>query len=225
MKEIRVLLVFLVSLLFCLNLVYGEISVGVREGDWIEYTVSTSGLVPEEFKVAWAKMEIIKITPQEIHADVATISNEGVKSSLIMIFNLEQGKVGAWFIIPAGLNPGEFFYDKSMGCNIIIEGEEELFCAGATRTINNASTSERLKRWDKATGIFVECIDVFETYSINATAIKTNMWRPSTPTFMSPIQDTIANIISIPFKTFLLIVKIFVGFIVFLLVMLYKKHH
>jgi hypothetical protein len=44
--------------------------------------------------------------------------------------------------------------------------------------ITNASTSERTKRWDKSTGVFVLCIDVLDNFSMTAEATKTNMWTP-----------------------------------------------
>jgi hypothetical protein len=95
-----------------------------------------------------------------------------------MTLNLEKGHIGAWFIIPAGLNPGDSFRDESMSHDVIVEGEQQLTYAGGTRAITNATTPERIKHWDKATGVFVECIDVLDNYSINATAIRTNMWSP-----------------------------------------------
>jgi hypothetical protein len=42
----------------------------------------------------------------------------------------------------------------------------------------NATTSERIKDWDKVTGVFVKSIDTLPGYTINATAIRTNMWNP-----------------------------------------------
>jgi hypothetical protein len=93
-----------------------------------------------------------------------------------MTFDLEKGQIGAWFIIPSGLNVGESFWDYSLNRNVIVEGEEQLSFAGAIRAVTNATTPQRIKYWDKVTGVFVECVDVFDNYSINATAIKTNIW-------------------------------------------------
>lgn len=107
-------------------------------------------------------------------------SPNGTLLSSIMNLNLEKGKVGAWFIIPADLKPGDCFFDEAINNEVEIEGEEKIKYAGASRTITNATTSERLKRWDKTTGIFVECVDIFDDYSINATAIKTNLWDNQT---------------------------------------------
>ena len=46
------------------------------------------------------------------------------------------------------------------------------------RTVINATTSERIKDWDKVTGVFVKSIDKLPGYTINATEIRTNMWNP-----------------------------------------------
>lgn len=158
------------------NLTEGMVSVGVKEGNWIEYTVATTGAPPKEFEVTWAKMEITHVEGKTIICNVTTKAENGSVSSIIMTLDLEQGQIGAWFIIPAKLNVGDNFWDAYLGRKVIIEGEEQLMFAGANRAVTNATTSTRLKYWDKETGIFVECVDAFDDYSINATAIRTNMW-------------------------------------------------
>ncbi len=164
---------------FVANVADAQILAGVKSGDWIEYTVKTTGLPPKDFAVTWAKMEITSVQGTVINTKVTTKPVDGTLSSRVMVFDLEKGEVGAWFIIPAGLNVGDCFWDNSLGRNVTIEGEQQLSFAGATEAITNATTPQRLKYWDKATGVFVECVDVFEDYSINATAVKTNMWGPS----------------------------------------------
>ena len=175
-KIILGLVVFFI--LSAANVAQGEISVGVREGDWIEYKVITNGTPPEDFNVKWARMEILNVQGTRISVNVTTQALNRTLSSLVMTFNLEKGEIGAWFIIPADLNPGDSFRDESMGRDVTVEGEEQLTYVGATRAITNTTTLERLKRWDKSTGVFVVSIDVLDNYSINATAIRTNMWSP-----------------------------------------------
>ena len=168
---LAVCFVFLVA-----NVTEAKVFVGVKEGNWIEYNVSTTGTPPKEIEVTWARMQIMHVQDTLIRANVTTKAANGTLSSLVMTFNLTRGQVGAWFIIPAGLNPGDCFWDDSLGRNVTVEGEEQLAFAGATRSVTNATTPQRLKYWDKATGVFVECIDVLDEYSINATAVATNMW-------------------------------------------------
>ena len=158
------------------NVALGTLTIGVKKGDWIEYQVTTTGTPPEEFNVTWARLEIQNVQRNEISANVTTKATNGTLSSLIMTLDLEKGKIGSWFIIPAALNPGDSFYDEYTGREVAIEGAQQLSYAGATRTITNVTTPERIKRWDQSTGVFVVCIDVFDNYSVNATAIRTNMW-------------------------------------------------
>ena len=168
------LIVILIGLLSA-SVAQGEISVGVTKDDWIEYAVTTTGNPPEQFNITWAKMQILKVDDSTIETNITTRATNGTLSNLTMTLNLEKGDVGAWFIIPANLKTGDSFLD-STGQHVIIQGEQQLTWAGDTRAITSAATPQRIKHWDKSTGVFVECIDVFDSYSINATAIKTNMW-------------------------------------------------
>lgn len=79
---------------------------------------------------------------------------------------------------------GDSFYDELLGREVT-EGEEQLKFAGAMRSVTNATTSERTKRWDKSTGVFVECIDVLDNFSRTARAVSTNMWGNNAPWFDS----------------------------------------
>ncbi len=162
-----------------------SVSVGVKKGDWMEYEVTTWGSPPEDLKVRYAKIEIVNVNGPKVVANVTTENLNGSKTNLTMTFDLEKGRIGAWFLVPADLDPGESFYDNSLDRIVMIEGEEQLAFAGATRTITKATTLERLKLWDKETGIFVECVDVFNNYSINATATRTNMWNGQVVGFIS----------------------------------------
>jgi len=158
-----------------------EVSVGVKAGDWIEYQVTATGTLPQGFNLTWARMEILHVHQSRIVANITTKSPEGNYSFLVTAFDEKEGKIGAWFIIPANLNVGDTFYDELLGRNVTVEGEEQLEFAGATRAVTNATTPERTKRWDKPTGVFVECIDVFEDFSVTARAVCTNMWGRSEP--------------------------------------------
>jgi hypothetical protein len=176
--ENKLTLVFIIAILLeflTANVTICEIPVGVKRGDWIEYKVTTTGNPPEPFNVTWAKMQILNVEGPIIETNITTRAANGTLSSLIMTLNLEKGEVGAWFIIPANLKTGDSFLDSN-GQHVIIQGEQQLTWAGDTRAITNATTPQRIKHWDKSTGVFVECVDVFNNYSINATAIKTNMW-------------------------------------------------
>ncbi len=156
-----------------------EVSVGVKKGDWVEYNVTTTGNPPiPQHNVTWARLEILDVQGSEIMINSTSRARNGTVSSLILTLNIEKGEIGAWWIIPANLIPGETFYDASMQQNVTIQGEEQLQYAGATRTITNASIPTRIKRWDKATGVFVQSDDDFSDFTIFVQAFSTNMWNP-----------------------------------------------
>jgi len=78
--------------------------------------------------------------------------------------------------------------------NVTIEGVEQRVYAGATRIVTYASTPERIKYWDKATGVFIESIDVLPDYTLNATADKTNLWNPQLRIELQLVYAAIAGI-------------------------------
>ena len=179
-RAIIILTLIAISVLMCATVAKGEISVGVKKGDWMEYNVTTTGSPPKEHNIIWARMEILDVQGTEFSANVTTEAPDGTLSSLIRFFNIGEGQVSYWIIIPANLDPGDSFYDKSMNRNVTIEGEKERVIADATRTITYANTPEWHKEWDKSHGIYVATIDSLGDYTINATAIATNMWNPDT---------------------------------------------
>lgn len=176
-KKIAALAVVLVVILLT-PLAEGNISVGVKKGDWMEYSVSTTGTPPEAHDVTWARMEILDVDGAVLHANITVKSAVGAVSSSVRTFNFTAGQVQAWIIIPANLGPGDTFYDASIPGNVTIQGQEQKIVVGASRTITHANDPGKYKEWDKATGMYTETIDNLENYTINAYATATNMWNP-----------------------------------------------
>lgn len=172
------LLLGVLAVFCCVTAVCCEVSVGVKTGDWIEYNVVTTGTPVVDHDITWARMEVLDVSGSEFRANVTTKNPAGTFSSLVRTFNLEEGDVQGWVIIPANLEVGESFFDSYLGYEVTVEGEEEVVVAGAVRVITFADTPERFKRWDKETGVFVETIDYLDAYTINSTAVATNMWSP-----------------------------------------------
>jgi hypothetical protein len=179
-RKLAVIIVPLVILIVIApTAISAEISVGVKEGDWIEYQVNFAGAPPESHDVTWARMEIVSIQGLSINLNVTTEFSNGTLLNEMVALNLETGQLGDDFIIPANLNNGNTFFDKRMG-DITIGGVEEKTCAGATRTVVYASTAETTFYWDKATGILVAANSSFTDefdYTMNTKADKTNMWQ------------------------------------------------
>jgi len=176
-KKIAALAVLLIVILL-IPLAEGNISVGVKPGDLMEYSVSTTGTPPEGHDVTWARMEILDVEGTVLHANITVRNVDGTVSSSVRQFNFTSGQVQAWIIIPGNLSPGDTFYDSSIPGDVTIQGQEQKIVAGASRTITHANDSSKYKEWDKATGMYTETIDKLANYTIDAYATTTNMWTP-----------------------------------------------
>ena len=157
-------------------------AVGVKSGDWVEYSVKTTGAVPAAQDLTWAKIEITDIVGEAFHANFTVKYVNGTIMSSDRFFNFSAGNVQAWIIIPAKLNPGQTFYDSSISTNVAIQGQIQKTVAGATRTVTYTNSSlggvQRNKEWDKATGFYIQSADNLGNYTVNAQAIATNIWSP-----------------------------------------------
>jgi len=173
-----------------------ETSVGVKEGDWIEYEVSVAGtgVMPPTHDVRWFRIEVL--SPVEGVAFSVNLTSKyanGTVGSAIWKFNFTEGNVEGWIIIPANLGEGDTFYDYSIHTgvpvNVTIEGEEQKTVLGATRTMTYGHDSLRHKEWDKATGMFTGTTEVYknvttrtgwyiEDLTITVKATATNLWDP-----------------------------------------------
>ncbi len=158
--------------------VEGQPAVGVKIGDWIEYTVKTTGTPQPEQDITWARIEILDFEGEAFHANFTVKYVNGTISSGIREFNFSSGQVQAWIIIPANLGAGDIFFDSSINSNVTIQGQLHKTIAGADRAVTYTNTTERHKEWDKATGVYVQSVDNLGTYTINAEASATNMWSP-----------------------------------------------
>jgi hypothetical protein len=155
----------------------GEVSVGVKTGDWIEYQVTVTGAPPEKHDVTWAKMEVDTVQGTQITLDIEVKFSDGTLEPQKATLNLETGQLGDDFIIPANLNVSDVFFDKNMG-NITITDVEEGTYAGATRSVVIAATSETKYYWDQTTGVLLEGVSQYSEYKMHSVVDKTNLWQP-----------------------------------------------
>ncbi|MEM3441993.1 MAG: hypothetical protein QXV09_06885, partial [Candidatus Bathyarchaeia archaeon] len=176
-------------------LVYGVPSVGVKEGDWIEYTVSITGrgTPPPTHDVRWFRMDVLQVQGAAFSVNLTARYANGTVGSAIWQFNFTEGNVEGWMIIPANLSPGDTFYDAAAHTgkpvNVTIQRQEEKIVLGARRIVTYGNDSFRHKVWDKATGVFVASSERFknvtnragwyiEDLTVTVQAVATNMWRP-----------------------------------------------
>ncbi len=171
-----------VSVTILPTLAYGETSVGVKKGDWIEYNITITGPPLDPLRnLTGYRTEILEVYGESFMANKTALSVNGTLSSSIWNFNLIEGQVYGWVIIPSNLSMGDAFFDADKSANITIEGEEQKTLLGAIRTITHASDPGKVYReWDKATGVYVYAVEHTANYTVITNAVATNMWSPQT---------------------------------------------
>lgn len=167
-------LIFVSSLLFS-TVASANNEVGVKEGQWIEYRVSTTGVVPEGHDVTWSKIQVVDVSGKNISIQITSRYSDDVTDSENYTLNLETGEIADFFIIPANLNAGEVF-ESNEGNITVSEVKEETY-AGAHRNIVYANTSQTQFSWDRSTGILVKAKSLYPTFSIATKIDRTNIWQ------------------------------------------------
>jgi hypothetical protein len=157
---------------------YNELIVGVKKGDWIEYSITINGPHLDEARnLTSFRNEILEVNGSSFEANMTSISVNGAVLSSLWTFNLTGGEVCGWMIIPANLNDGDKFFDAAKAANVTIEGQEQKMVAGERRTVTHATDPGKLyKEWDKATGVYVNSIEHTKNYTVITNAIATNLW-------------------------------------------------
>ena len=165
-------------------------TVGVKEGDWMEYDVSLvgPGSMPPSHDVRWMRMEVLTVNGATFSVNVTVRYANGTMGSAIWQYNFVEGNTEGWTIIPANLGAGDTFFDSYLPGDIRIEREEQKTVLGASRTIIGGSDELReIKEWDKTTGFFTYSVEVYkdsthpEGYYVGDLrviihAVDTNMW-------------------------------------------------
>jgi hypothetical protein len=182
MRKTVVALMIVAFMIILIAAAEAQPSVGVKAGNWVEYSVKTTGAVPAAQDLTWAKIEIVDIEGEAFHANFTVKYVNGTLSTSLRFFNFSTGNVQAWIIIPANLSPGQTFYDSSINSNVPIQGQIQKTVAGAERTVTYTNSTlggvQRNKEWDKDTGFYIQSADNLGTYTVNAQAIATNIWSP-----------------------------------------------
>ena len=152
----------LLSLVFCLFLIVALYSifvvstyaqVGVKEGDWMEYSISYTGNPPEDFASRMRiEVESIQGTNITVCWDRELINGE--KWSISETYDLTIG-FHDMFIIGAGLELGDEFYHDQFGL-VTIGYIEDYEYAGETRSLVAISITEGVVHWDKNTGVLTQ---------------------------------------------------------------------
>ena len=193
---LAVMLVSVFSIITSPTFAYNQPTVGVKEGDWIEYDISITGngTPPPTHDVRWMRFQVLAVEGAAFSVNLTVRYANDTFGVAIWEYNFTEGNLGGWTIIPANLSPGDTFFDASehnhKPVNVTVQGQEQRTVLGSTRTVTYGNDSLRhLKEWDKATGVFIGSSEVvqnvtnkdgwyIENLTVTTRAVATNMWIP-----------------------------------------------
>jgi hypothetical protein len=162
-----------------------DVSVGVKQGDWIQYNVNVTGNPPEDHNIKGAIMNVTNVHGTAITLDIQTLFKNGTNYPGHITLNLATGILGDDFFIPKNLNVGDKFYDAYQG-NITITSQQTQEIAGARRTVILGSSRYTNYTWDKETGTLVAGLSIEPDYRMTTSTVGTNIW-PQDIIGLSPI--------------------------------------
>jgi len=197
-RKIASVLIMLVLVLGLASAVHGDLSVGVKKGDWIEYAITITGTPSEGHDIDWSRMEVTDIHGTNIIVYITSRFINGSTENFNSTLNLKTGHLIDDFIIPANLKSGDTFLDEKVGSVIITSSGQHSY-AGAMRTVLSASISQETDIvWDQATGVSVEATSQLPDYSMHTIVEDTNMWQPTQELDMtSLLLISVAGIITL----------------------------
>ena len=157
-----------------------NVTVGVKAGDWMEYTVTYGGSAnpPESYPI-WFRFQIKEVQGTNITATITYESVKGAVSDVTSTYDLKTG-VLELLVVPAGLTYADVFYHEKYG-NITIAKTEDGAYAGGIRTACHATVDNITIHWDKPTGIFLQSEQEFlnndnQTVTQKVRIASTNLW-------------------------------------------------
>jgi hypothetical protein len=176
--------------------VFGDISVGVKKGDWIQYNANVRGTPPEDLNVKWISMNVTDVAGTTIGLDIQTLYSNGTLYPAHITLNFATGALGDDYVIPKNLNVGDQFYDKYQG-NITITSTEKLDVAGAQRTVVLAATNYTHYVWDRETGVLVGATTREPDFTITTDTNSTNILQPDIAGFQPALFYPVTVMVAI----------------------------
>jgi len=169
------LLLFLLLASVFPTIVYADALIGVKRGDWVEYSVSFTGTPPPEHDVIWARMEVTSVEEQRVNATFVSQLANGTILTVEENLDFATGRLIDMFVIPSGLNSGDSFYAQGVG-EITIDSVDVRNAVGSSRTVVHADTEDTQWFWDRATGAVVEARTANLVYTLDTVAMNTGLW-------------------------------------------------
>lgn len=181
--------------------VSAQITVGVKRGDWVEYAVSFTGTPMSGHDATWARMEIKGVEGEKVNVTFTSLLSNGTEENVTENLDFGTGRLIDYFVIPAGLEKGDTFFDRNEG-NVSISNVEVRTYAGASRTVVTGTTLYTLWYWDQATGVLVEARSEYPGYTLTTIANKTSLWAPQIfgldqPVFFALVTVAVAVVVII----------------------------
>ena len=130
-----------------------KVSVGVKQGDWIEYSASHTGNYPNDLSKRFS-MKVEEIDGKKITVSAEGQNLDGKDWSISETYDLETG-FHDLLLIPSGLDVGDQFYHEEFG-NIDIQGAENYEYAGEERTVVWATFLGNTLHWDQDSGVLCQ---------------------------------------------------------------------
>jgi hypothetical protein len=162
--------------------------VGVQVGDYAQYTVSFTGSPWAGHDANWARMDVIRVDGLQVGVNFTTRLASGGEEYAAENLDFAAGKYIDYFVISSDLKKGDVFFDSGIDANIKIGSQETKNYAGANRTVisgvvsfemsDGAGTAVTLWYWDQATGVAVEAISIYPTFTMHTTMTATDLWTP-----------------------------------------------
>ena len=176
-RKILFVAIALTLVLSLISAVFADPIVGVKKGDWIEYSVTYTGNPSQDHSLNWARIDVTGVEGTNIYVSITSRFPNGTSEVFNSTLNLTTGYLIDDFIIPANLKAGDSFLDYNQG-NITISIAEQKTYAGTARTVVSASTSQNTYIWDQKTGVSVEGTSEQPDYTMHTIVEDTNMWYP-----------------------------------------------
>jgi hypothetical protein len=165
-----------------------QLKAGVKVGDYAEYNVSFTGSPWAGHDANWARMDVVKVDGLQVGVNFTTRISNGEIEYAAENLDFAAGRYIDYFVVSSGLSKGDLFFDSGINANITVGGQETKNYAGANRTVisgvvsfvmlDGTGTAVTLWYWDQATGVAVEAISIYPTFTMHTTIDSTNLWAP-----------------------------------------------
>jgi len=180
-KHRRLLVVLLFSCVLLTTYVLADNrTVGVKQGDWIEYAVTFTGGPPV---ITWVREDILNVTETSVAVKTTTRWYNGSETVETLNLNLTTpaGTSMNWvgrLSIPPDSRMGDSV--NVQGYPLTIGGENNRTYVGTKRTVVSAGGSMGsymvVFYWDKQTGVMLQAIFISEGHVTDVLATATSLW-------------------------------------------------